>query len=223
MIKSNRVSVNGTSAIDDVGSIDGAGSSLEDGNAIVDSAVFAQQIAVFRLPRYREIPRIDLYMDQLLSYIEESLHVFVIEDEKILTSSMVNNYVKQKLIPIPIAKRYARAHVAYLMVVCLLKQTFSISDIARLIEIQTTTHPVDKAYDYFCDVMEASFRSLFSVEKTDGFAFSLTGDRIENLTPERRLVIAAATSVADKFYVQKQLELDAISKNDIPYVNSGGG
>ena len=51
----------------------------------------------FHMPRYDEIPDIDLYMDQLLAYIDKVLGpLFVNQQEKILTTSMVNNYVKLK-------------------------------------------------------------------------------------------------------------------------------
>ena len=60
----------------------------------------------FHMPRYDEIPDIDLYMDQLLVYIDKVLApLSVNEQEKALTTSMVNNYVKQGILPATVKKR----------------------------------------------------------------------------------------------------------------------
>ena len=81
----------------------------------------------FHMPRYDEIPDIDLYMDQLLAYIEKILApLFEHTNEKILTTSMVNNYVKQGVLPPTVKKRYSREHVIILIEICLAKQIYSI-------------------------------------------------------------------------------------------------
>ncbi|MEG1624007.1 MAG: DUF1836 domain-containing protein [Raoultibacter sp.] len=186
---------------------------------VVDgAAAYVEQIASFHLPRYNEIPQIDLYMDQLIGYIDEQVGIITPHGEKLLTSSMVNNYVKQKLVPQPQAKKYTRSHVAYLIVVCVLKQTYSIAEILRLIAIQIDTHEVSRAYDFFCIGFEESLRALFCgklqehvlgdwrLSDPEGWAFSLSVDDAHTLTLERRLAIAAVTSAADWIYVQKNLE-----------------
>ena len=61
----------------------------------VSATPYAQRLLELHLPRYGEIPRIDLYMDQLVGFLEETLAPLYQPDEKIITRSMVNNYVKQ--------------------------------------------------------------------------------------------------------------------------------
>lgn len=180
---------------------------------------YVQLIRTLHLPRYEELPDIDLYMDQLLTYIEATLRPLVAEDEKLLTSSMVNNYVKQRIIPTPRAKRYTREHLARLLVVCMMKRSFSMADIGKLMTAQVATHSASHAYDFFCTAVEESLRSLFcgemyaetishwSLHKPEGFAFSLSVESASTLTPERRLAISAATSAANKIYVEKCFEL----------------
>ncbi|MEG0620620.1 MAG: DUF1836 domain-containing protein [Raoultibacter sp.] len=182
------------------------------------ASAYAARIAAFHLPRYDEIPRIDLYMDQLIGYIDEQVGIIAPTGEKLLTSSMVNNYVKQKLVPQPQAKKYTSSHVAYLIVVCVLKQTYSIAEILRLILIQIDTHEVSRAYDFFCTAFEESLRTLFCgklqqhvlgdwhLEQPESCAFALSVTQANTLTLERRLAIAAVTSAANWFYVQKNLE-----------------
>lgn len=191
----------------------------------MDEHEFVELIRALHLPRYAELPPIDLYMDQVLTYIEEHLRPLVSADEKLLTSSMVNNYVKQHVLPVPQRKRYTRDHIAYLIAICLLKRTFSIGDIKRLLDAQAATHSAERAYDFFCTTVEESLRVLFcgvvesdslgswTLERTDGFAFALNVADAANLTPERRMAISAATCAANKIYVEKCFELELLGVN----------
>lgn len=183
---------------------------------------FVELIRMLHLPRYAELPPIDLYMDQVPTYIEEQLRPLVSADEKLLTSSMVNNYVKQHVLPTPRRKRYGREHVARLIAICLLKRTFSIGDIQRLLDAQAATHELGTAYDFFCTTVEESLRVLFcgtvtshklgawAIEHEGGFAFALKVANAAELSPERRMAISAATCAANKIYVEKCFELSIL-------------
>lgn len=180
---------------------------------------YIEYIANLHLPRYDELPGIDLYMDQVLTYIEQNLRPLLPADEKLLTASMVNNYVKQGIVPMPKSKRYTRNHLAYLFSICVMKRTFSMHDILTMIGVQNETHDIRRAYDFFCSVVEESLRVLFcgelgsesigtwTAEQPHGYAFSLKLADSSDLTPERRLVISAATCAANKIFVEKSFEL----------------
>lgn len=106
--------------------------------------------------RWQELPDFDLYMDQVIGLIEKSLSFLKLdEDDKIVTSTMINNYVKSKLVSPPIKKKYSREHVAYFTVICLLKRVFSLDEISTLLKIQFENVPLDESYNTFCDVLEA--------------------------------------------------------------------
>ncbi|MFR3272600.1 MAG: DUF1836 domain-containing protein [Slackia sp.] len=184
-----------------------------------EEQLFVAHISGLHIPRYAELPDIELYMDQVLTYTDNQLRPLFPKEEKILTSSMVNNYVKQKLIPTPLHKRYGREHLALLIFVCLMKRTVPISDIQRLFAIQNATYPVERAYDFFCTAVEESLRALSSSESVRADALgewelekpagSLSLFRLQtaaNSTPARRLVISAATATANKIYIEKCLE-----------------
>ena len=81
----------------------------------------AAPLAARKLPRWEELPDLDLYMDQVLSLIHRYLGREESPDGKVLTSSMVNNYVKMRLMPAPEKKKYSRVHLAYLIAICVLK------------------------------------------------------------------------------------------------------
>ena len=72
----------------------------------------------FHIPRWKELPNIDLYMDQVLNYIETSLKDYIKSDEKFITKTMINNYVKQGIIDPPVNKKYNRLHIAELFDYC---------------------------------------------------------------------------------------------------------
>jgi DNA-binding transcriptional MerR regulator len=165
---------------------------------------FAAEILGFHCPRYAEFPSVGLYMDQVLTILEDALSPFACTEkngskERLVTSTMINNYVKQGLVSPPQKKRYNRHHLAYLMVVCILKNVLPIADICRLIELQIKTCPIEQAYDYFCDVLEAALRAVFS---QDGTEFADT----QGTLPEAVLARSASLAYANKVYLQKYIE-----------------
>ena len=105
--------------------------------------------------RWQELPDFDLYMDQVIGLIEKSLSFLKLnEDDKVVTSTMINNYVKAKLVTPPIKKKYSREHVAYFTVICFLKRVFSLDEISTLLKIQFENVPLDESYNIFCEVLE---------------------------------------------------------------------
>ena len=81
-----------------------------------------------------DIPNIDLYMDQVTTFMEEQLVSSKrYADDKILTKTMINNYAKNKLLPPPEKKRYSKEHVLMLIFIYYFKSFLSISDIQALL------------------------------------------------------------------------------------------
>ena len=100
-----------------------------------DVAAWARAGQEQTLPGWEELPSIPLYMDQVLYYCNESLAFFQGEMEGgALTSSMVNNYVKNGVLPHPEKKKYGKEHLATLLMLCLLKQVLPLPDIATLLQ-----------------------------------------------------------------------------------------
>lgn len=90
------------------------------------------QLTGAALPRWEELPELELYMDQVLSLVGRYLEGYPGFDKKGLTASMVNNYVKQGVLTPPKKKRYHRTHLAQLLVICLLKASLPIAAIRPL-------------------------------------------------------------------------------------------
>ena len=113
--------------------------------------------------RPREIPDIDLYMDQVTTFMEEHLHSSKrYPEDKILTKTMINNYAKNRLIPAPEKKKYSKEHMLLLIYIYYYKGILSISDIQSLLEPLTdryfhTKEPLN---------MQSIYETVFSLEKS---------------------------------------------------------
>ena len=82
-----------------------------------------------------DIPSIDLYMDQLTTFMEDQLGKNRRNDEdKVMTKTMINNYTKNNLLPSPNKKRYSKQHLILLIYIYYLKNMLSINDIHTLLE-----------------------------------------------------------------------------------------
>ncbi len=88
----------------------------------------------YTLPAWEALPTLPLYMDQVVYLLNQYLSLPPAqEEERIVTPAMINNYVKLKIIPAPVKKRYGREHLAYLLMVCVMKQTLNTADIRSLL------------------------------------------------------------------------------------------
>ena len=156
------------------------------------------KILEFHLPRWEELPNIDLYMDQVVSFIEETLIVLVpLKDSKkdnFITKTMINNYVKQGILKPPSNKKYNKSHIAKLIVICILKHVYSINDINSLIKLALETSGIELSYNKFCILLEKCISSTFKKEE---FNYE------ENWTEERYLLKYVIQSFANKLYVEK--------------------
>ena len=85
--------------------------------------------------RAEDIPDIDLYMDQVTTFMESHLKHSTRnpQEDKILTKTMINNYAKNDLLPPPVKKKYSREHVMLLIFIYYYKGILSISDIQQLL------------------------------------------------------------------------------------------
>lgn len=83
------------------------------------------------------IPKIPLYMDQLLSFFDESLEGFKRnEDDVILTKTMVNNYVKSKVLEAPVKKKYDQNQMMKLAMIYQIKNILSIGEIKQIMDLR---------------------------------------------------------------------------------------
>ena len=102
---------------------------------------------------WEELPDLALYMDQVISYMPRQLIHF--DDGEALTSAMVNNYIKDGLVPRADGKRYGPVHLGYLTAVCALKKVLSVRDTGTLIAAgEARGKSSQELYAYFCSALD---------------------------------------------------------------------
>ena len=113
--------------------------------------------------RPSDIPNIDLYMDQVTTFVDSRLRAGARNpgEDKILTKTMINNYAKNNLLPPPVKKKYSKEHVLLLIFIYYYKGIMSISD------IQTLLGPITEQFfqngQNFS--LESIYEEVFSMEK----------------------------------------------------------
>lgn len=112
--------------------------------------------------RYEDIPNIDLYMDQVTTFMDEKLQAATRNpgEDKILTKTMINNYAKNDLLPPPVKKKYSREHIMILIMIYYLKGVLSFNDIQELLKPITDRYfSSDASFD-----LENIYREVFNIE-----------------------------------------------------------
>jgi len=89
-------------------------------------------------------------MDQVVSYLERQLGgLFAAEDERAITPSMINNYVKAKIVPRAESKKYNQEHIALLLSVFTLKRALSVQDLGALLNGKPEAGSYREFYELF--------------------------------------------------------------------------
>ena len=160
----------------------------------------------YHLPRWDELPDIELYMDQVITLIDRYLAPLAENsDNHIITAAMINNYVKLNIMPKPHKKRYERIHLAYLVVITILKQVLLISEVKDGIYLQCNIDGTANAYDLFCEKQEKALQTLINqaLSRSDGQESSLTG-----VDPKHLGLHMACFSFAGKIFTEKIISLN---------------
>lgn len=141
------------------------------------------------------LPDIALYMDQVISYLPRQQIRF--DDREAMTSAMVNNYIKDGLLPRADGKRYSRIHLAYLTAIGDLKQVLSVKDMATLIPAGNQDRSPEVVYAAFLEELDTALRD--------------TAAKLPEEIPEAdlpRLALGLALrSYADRLACQRVIEL----------------
>ena len=142
---------------------------------------------------WEALPDLALYMDQLISYMPRQLIRF--DENDILTSAMVNNYIKDGLLPRAVGKRYNRTHLACLTAICALKQVLSVKEMKTL--VQDGVEAQEPFYDYFCRELDTALN-----ETARGLQEDLSQEDLPRLA-----LSLALRSYVDKLACQRILTL----------------
>jgi len=164
--------------------------------------------------RPEEIPGIDLYMDQVTTFMNERLNNTTRnpQADKILTKTMINNYAKNNLLPPPVKKKYSKEHILMLIFIYYYKGILSIGDIQTLLE------PITERFFYAEGDfnLETIYKEVFSMEEEQVEAlkqdmiqkYELAGNTFENApedTQEFLKLFSFICELSFDVYVKKLL------------------
>lgn len=128
------------------------------------------ELSNYNVPNVYALPQMPLYMEQVINYLEDSLKPFEIDSE-LITPSMINNYVKGKIIPAPVNKKYSKAHLTYLLEICSLKNILTLNEIMDIINYST----YKDVFDYYKNMQDELISNISGAVKK-----SLTKIKKEN-------------------------------------------
>lgn len=141
----------------------------------MDREVLEKMISELNLEEqisYDSIPNLDLYMDQVITLFEDKLsHTKRYEEDKLLTKTMINNYIKDRLLMPAVKKKYTKEHVVLMIILYELKQVLTIGDIKELFSTMIKEEKVDaqvlrEVYQMYLDFKGES-TSKFTEEVMD--------------------------------------------------------
>lgn len=138
-----------------------------------------------------EIPNIDLYMDQVLSFINDRTRYLTWnpEEDKIFTKTMINNYAKTKILPAPVKKKYSKDHILLLLLIYYFKGVLSVGDTGKLLGKITE--------NYFGNAGEMAFEDIYQE------VFKLEAGEIDFLKKD----------ISEKFAIAEETFQDAPEKS----------
>ena len=151
----------------------------------------------YHLPAWEEIPDIGLYMEQVVTLLRGYLDYLPpeLKEEEAVTAAAINNYVRTRAMPGPVKKRYYRLHLAYLIMICTLKQGLGISLVQRLIHTEYSgRHSL--AAVYFTREVRAACATILKHE--DEEPSMLDTDRVEDIIATAAIIGGFSRLLAEK-------------------------
>ena len=173
-------------------------------------AVF-EELVDYKIISISQIPDLDLYMDQVTTFVDDKLSSYRRhEEDKLLTKTMINNYTKEGLIAPPVKKKYSREHIIRLIMIYHLKSTLSIADIASLLKAIPQEGGLE-VYDGFTKLQERERRLSAATlsESVDKILEHTEDDRETALMTVFMLVLEAncrrmlAEKIIDKYFKEE--------------------
>ena len=181
----------------------------------------------YKLPAWKELPDIGLYMDQVIALLGQYLDFIPVEDQKNkpVTPTTINNYVRLKVMPAPEKRKYYRIHIAYLIMIFTLKQGTSINGIQQLLPITADEEEVKSFYTRYIERLQDI--ALFYTAQTRTGAEQILGvpgqdqepreDAVEHFIIQSILMSGFSRILAEKLLrlqdadTQQVLDLEEIS------------
>ncbi len=161
-------------------------------SACLDS--WQKNMAAYQLPTWEELPDLELYMDQVVALVGRYLALLAKDqaEEPVLTPSAVNNYVRMKIMPAPVKKRYSRIHLAYLIAICFLKQSMPMVSIQKVFPMGLEDGQVQSLYTSFAQIFGQTTSQFSQIALT--LSGNILQTRPASAFTENELILSCAVS-----------------------------
>ena len=174
---------------------------------------YSKAMSEVKLILWDDLPDFAIYIDQLLQIVSDEISFMHNGEEKLITKSMINNYVKWGMMPKPVKKKYEKMHIAYVIVITILKQVLPISKIKDGIQLQVALQGNERtAYNSFCEAFEESMRKVFVPILEENSPYVLEERKIKY---EKLAISSITTALSHKLLTEKIIEtkIKKISSN----------
>lgn len=177
-------------------------------------SVFSNTLSSYKTETWSSFPSIDLYMDQVVTYLERLLDIFIDGDDKgkIITSSMVNNYVKEGYLKRPVNKKYDKVHLVTLYIMSMLKPILPIPLIAGSLSefeseqkykefFENLTKLQDEAFSKVCDKLSSAINEITEENYETAlrlFALQLTSEANAHRIVAEKILDTLTSKSSDK-------------------------
>lgn len=171
----------------------------------------------YQLPAWENIPDIGLYMEQVILLLKDYLDYLPpdLKEEQVITSSAINNYVRRKIVPEPIKKRYYREHIAYLIIICSLKQSLVLSTLQTVIPVGLSREELQSFYtsyaqrhrlsaQYFVNQVREAAAGILDYDIDS----ELSTNRVEDLILSSAVIGGFSKLLAEKLLLLNGITLD---------------
>lgn len=165
----------------------------------------------YKTENWSQFPAIDLYMDQVVTYLERLLNIFgdTSDSSKTITSSMVNNYVKEGYLKRPVNKKYDRVHLVSLYIMSMLKPVLPIPLIARSLGNFNDEDEYHNFYNELTNLQDQAFSSVS--QKLQTLIENVDEDDYEN---SLRLFALQLSSEANAHRIAAEKIMSLLNQND---------
>ena len=178
---------------------------------------FARRLQSYQPAGWNQIPDLGLYMDQVIVLLEQYLSFIpspVGTKEHFVTSSTINNYVRLKIMPAPVKRKYHRVHIAYLIMILTMKQSLSISDVQKVIPPDSSEEEVRAVYENYSE----KFRRLalfFNQQVQSGAEGIHTPGQSSDNAVELLVIESALIAGFSKILAEKLIRLCGADTEDV--------
>ncbi len=172
---------------------------------------FSNTLSSYKTETWSNFPNIDLYMDQVVTYLERLLDIFndVDDKSKIITSSMVNNYVKEGYLKRPTNKKYDKVHLVTLYIMSMLKPILPIPLIANSLGNFENEQKYQLFFEQLTKLQDEAFNTV-----SNKLSSALQTINEDNYETALRLFALQLTSEANAHRIAAEKILDTLNKKD---------